>query len=329
MRYALICLISLANVFVCNTGTNVLAEENITESIATAFRGMDDTRMRIRSGICHISGNTTVRDQKSAENITIVFDYDKECYRFDRDPQCRSLRTPEYYYELWNVDQQDAAATRQITAARKQSYRAKPFDIQMLGYFSLVGPYWDETYLPDFRESLFQERPIAYERLPNGLLVVATERKSQNTLVPPLKRKYWIDTNRDYSLIRAEYNEMDTVELSWKKISNTFVPIAFRLTSVQSYSAEWTIQWQAVNEKIPLHYFDPKMLSDAPVPLFSDELGESIRIGDLGKETVNVELEKQKNFGFLRVILISIGSIFIVISLAKILYDWYNKGTKK
>ncbi|MDR0609211.1 MAG: hypothetical protein LBG58_03805, partial [Planctomycetaceae bacterium] len=49
--------------------------------------------------------------------------------------QCYSLRTPEYYYELWFPNKENSGVTRQTSSERKPSYKDKPFDIQMLGNF--------------------------------------------------------------------------------------------------------------------------------------------------------------------------------------------------
>jgi hypothetical protein len=297
---------------------------DLKQKINVVFRGMDDSRMRLNSGICHISGTTVIRDDVSTESVTIVFDYKKGMYRCDRTDQCYSLRTPEYYYEVWFPNRQDAAVTRQKSSERQPSYMAKPFDIQMLGFFSLVGPYWDQEYQPDFRLSLFEEVPVSYEQLSKDLILIETKRIPPNSLGSPLKRKYWLSSKQEYSLLKAEFGDFVTIEVSWTEKNKTWVPTAFKLSSTQRRSAEWKIDWELVNKPVPDKYFDPEQLSEKPIPVFSKELGESILIGTLGKNKDVIDQPKIK-YPYFRYILITTGLILMVIAFIKMIYDRWKK----
>jgi hypothetical protein len=315
-------------IFVLAVNTLFSAEEDIDQDILHAFRGMDDTIMRLRTGICRIEGQTTQNNEKKPEIATIIFDYDKGYYRVDRSDECRSLCTPEYYYELWHPNRAktfNSGATRQPLSTRTPSYLAKPFDIRMLSFMSLVGPYWDTRYEFDFRQSLFDERPLSYTLLSNGLIEIVTERKPINPLVPPLKRKYWVAPKQGYTLIKAKYADIDTIELSWTEKNGTWVPTSYKLTSTQPFSAEWQIQWEKVNVDIPNEHFDPSLLSDVPVTLFSDELGQPIQIGQLGKGVTSIIDQPKVKYPYTRSILIIAGLILMFIAFMKMAYDRWNK----
>jgi hypothetical protein len=304
-------------------------DDDIKEKVTNALRGMDDSRIRLNSGICHISGTTAESQVAKTESITIAFDYKKGMYRFNRT-DCYSLRTPEYYYELWFPNKGNAGVTRQNFSARTPSYMAKPFDIQMLGFFSFVGPYWNTPYQPDFRLLLFNEIPVSYEQLSEDLILIETRRKPAIANVPLLEQKYWLSSKQGYSLLKAEYSDLVTIEMSWTEKNETWVPTAFKLSSTQplsaawKYSADWKIDWELVNKPIPDKYFDPEQLSEKPVPVFSKELGEPIQIGTIGKDVTTTDSPKIK-YPYFRYVLIITGLILIVIALIKMAYDRWTK----
>jgi hypothetical protein len=285
---------------------------------------MDDSRMRLNSGICHISGTTVINENVDTESITIAFDYKKGMYRFDRTDQCYSLRTPEYYYELWFPNKENSGVTRQTSSERKPSYKAKPFDIQMLGFFTLVGPYYRKTYQPDSRLVFFEEIPISYEQLSEDLILIETKRKPVIENVPLIKRRYWLSPKQGYSLLKAEYADHVTIEMSWAEKNRTWVPTAFKLSSLQNRSAEWKIDWEQVNEPVPDKYFDPEQLAQKPTPVFSSELGKPLQIGTIGKDVTSTDQSKTKYLYF-RYILIITGLILIFIALVKMIYDRLKK----
>ncbi|MDR2168836.1 MAG: hypothetical protein LBP59_01685, partial [Planctomycetaceae bacterium] len=120
-----------------------------------------------------------------------------------------------------------------------------------------------------------------------------------------------------------------TVELSWKEKNETWVPVAFKLSSVQDYSAEWKIDWELVNEPVPDKYFDPNLLSKESVPLYSEELNDSIQIGRIGGGGKSPKPIKPKSMDYdyiFKVSLITGGVILAIIAFCKMLYDrWKQK----
>ncbi|MDR1382876.1 MAG: hypothetical protein LBJ67_03370 [Planctomycetaceae bacterium] len=153
------------------------------------------------------------------------------------------------------------------------------------------------------------------------MVEIETERKPAIENVPMLKHKYWISKKQGYSIIKAVFNNIDTVELSWEKKNKTWVPVAFKLSSTQPYSAEWKIDWASVNEKVPDPYFDLNSLSEKQIPIFSDELGTSIQVGKLGKGVESVADQPKAKYFYFNYILITAGIIMILIGLAKMGYD--------
>jgi hypothetical protein len=117
--------------------------------------------------------------------------------------------------------------------------------------------------------------------------------------------------------------------LSWKEKNETWVPVAFKLSSVQDYSAEWKIDWELVNEPVPDKYFDPNLLSKESVPLYSEELNDSIQIGRIGGGGKSPKPIKPKSMDYdyiFKVSLITGGVILAIIAFCKMLYDrWKQK----
>jgi hypothetical protein len=329
MKKTFILIVFILYLFLATFNDSFAIDDAMKEKITHAFRGMDDSRMRLNSGICHISGTTIINEEVDTESITIAFDYKKGMYRFDR-PDCYSLRMPEYYYEVWFPNKENSGVTRQKSSERTPSWKAKPFDIQMLGYFTLVGPYHQRTYQPDERLVFFEEIPISYEQLSEDLILLETRRKPLNPLVPLLKRRYWLSPKQGYSLLKAEYMDLVTIEMSWTEKNKTWVPTAFKLSSKQNHSADWKIDWEQVNEPVPDKYFIPEQLVEKPTPVFSSELGESIQIGTFGRKDVTpikiMKMDQPKiKYPYTRHILIITGLVLIFISLCKMFYDRYKR----
>jgi hypothetical protein len=292
-----------------------VTEENIKKG-EQYLRGMDDARLRINSGVCRISGKTTTittdrpkpkpkvpvkeADRAKArarvgktvfakkmtfqEDIFIAFDFDQGFYRFDYRDQSRSLLTPEHYYELSDPEAQRPTIIRQLSQDRRETSKAKPFDIRALGFIGLTGDYWKLDYSSFIRPTLFEGKLVGYEDLPNGLTHLTYDWTRKHPQAVTIKRDYWISKEKGFSLIRAKYNSGDVIEISWKEINSTWVPVSFQLSnSEQNNFAEWKIDWQLVNEPVPQQYFDPSKLSEKPVQLYSEEIaGELKRVGMLG-----------------------------------------------
>jgi hypothetical protein len=318
-------LIFVVFIFLATFNDSFAIDDAMKEKITYAFRGMDDSRMRLNSGICHISGTTIINQDVDTESITIAFDYKKEMYRFDR-PDCYSLQTPEYYYEVWFPNKANSGITRQKFSERTLSWKAAPFDIQMLGFFTLVGPYYRKMYQPDSRLVFFEEIPISYEQLSDDLIFIETRRKPVIENVPLIKRKYWLSPKQGYSLLKAEYGDHVTIEMSWTEKNKTWVPTAFTLSSKQNRSADWKIDWEQVNEPVPDKYFDPEQLVEKPTPVFSSELGEPIQIDTFGrKDVTQIKYQPKIQYPYTRHILIIAGLILMFIAFMKMAYDRWNK----
>ncbi|MDR2171890.1 MAG: hypothetical protein LBP59_17230 [Planctomycetaceae bacterium] len=315
--------------FLITFNNSFAVEYDIKEKVLQCFRSMDDSRMRLNSGICHISGKIERGGEIHTEPIKIAFDYQKGMYRFDL-PECYSLRTPEFYYEYWFPDKWDSAIKRQKTSEIKPSWKARPFDIQLLGFFSLVGPYWYRTYQPDYRKKLlYEDVPVSYKQLSEDLIFVETERifKEQKSVS---KRKYWLSPKQGYSMIRGEFGDIDTFELSWVEKNKTWVPVAFKLSSVQPYSADWKIDWELVNEPVSDKYFDPNLLSEKSVPLYADELGVSAppigQIGGSKDSKLKPVKSKSTDYDYIfRITLITVGLCIAFIAFIKMFYDRWKK----
>jgi hypothetical protein len=338
---------------------DVAIDDVTTKKCEFVFHSMDDTRMRWHSGICHVHGQTTRLHNDGKKNIiteenTIIFDYEKEYYYFERvdrhrDNKCyRSLRTSDYYYEAWlpiadYADPTLAGIKRQPIAERKETSLAAPFDIQMLGYITLSSGYYCYTYRPDSRSSYLQnqrakllnEKPISYQELSNGLILIDTKREAIDSSLPSMKRRYWISPKQGYALIKLELaDKLDaefskTIEMSWTKINDVWVPTTINIISPDSHVAEWSIDWKMLNEKIPDRYFDPKWLSDKPVNLFSDELEKTLHIGSIGSGKDNISATKhptaKNDYSILNYFLIIIGLVVMLVAFIKMVYDRWEK----
>ena len=294
------------------------------QRVGMILSALDDSRMRINTGVCNITGNLS----RGSDNITIAFDYHKGFYRFDQNENKRSLRTPDYYYE--SLDEHHPV-TRQGTHDFSPSWQIKPFDIRGLGFFSLTGPSWRRDYVKDERKCLFEDNPVSLEESANGVFVITFERTTENP--PPIIRKYWIDSGQGFSLIRGEYGETVTIDMSWKEINETWVPTSFKLSSAdRNQSAEWKIDWLIVNEDVPEHYFDPNLLSNEGTYLVSVELEQPIIIGDIrkGQELPGpLYVPEERRSSHFRNILMYLGIFFIVLGLGKKLYDYLRKRAPK
>jgi hypothetical protein len=302
------------------------------QTVKKVLSGLDDSRMRINSGICQITGNSFADNESFRDNIIVAFDYNKGFYRFDRDEDKRSLKTPDYYYEHLKSRQM---VTRQKSQEQSPSFLIKPFDIRNLGFFTFVGPYWEREYAKNEHEELFEDEPISLEKSTNGVFIVTVKRTPKILGFPPFLRRYWVDSHQGFSMIRAEYGCADVVEISWKEVNKTWIPTSFSLRSArQNQSAEWTINWLLVNESVPEDYFDPTLLSEEATLLVSRELEQSVIIGNIGKglplpnsEKLDFERVHQK-FYYFRYFLVLSGLVLIFISLGKKIYDWKIKRSK-
>ena len=322
-------------VFLCFVHTSFFCAADIStenqQKVKNVLAGLDDSKMRLNSGVCRIVGSS-LRDIKSLDdNITIAFDYSKGFYRFDQGEDNRSLRTPDYYYEYLKEYQM---VTRQSAQTRSSAREISPFDIRNLGFFNFVGPYWNEEYAKIERTKLLSDKPISFEES-NGIFVVSVERTPNvpGHSFPPIIRKYWIDSKQGFSMVRAEFGGRDSTEISWKEINEIWVPTSFKLSSTQTpQSAEWKIEWSFVNEDVPEDYFDPTLLSDKATILVSKELDQPIILGKIAKGhdlPGPLYVPEDHVFFPFRYIPMYLGIFLIVLGLGKMTYDYWRKQTPR
>ncbi|MCL2004791.1 MAG: hypothetical protein FWG73_01385 [Planctomycetaceae bacterium] len=321
-------------VFSCVVFTSCFCVAGISEAdrlvVNNILIGFDNSRMRLNSGVCRIAGQSNrgqfeiVRD-----DILIAFDYNEGFYRFDQGAD-RSLRTPDYYYEFVENSQM-------VTRDNRDAEGWLPaFDIRNLGFFIFLGDVHEKYY--DERIEIFGEQPIAVEEV-NEVFILTVSRTStfEGVTYPPIIRRYWIDSRQGFSMVRFELylgldsteKSLETMEISWKEINNTWVPTSFTLLSTQTSErwADWTIDWSLVNEKVPESYFDPTLLSDKVEMIVSLELDEPVIIGKIGKGLPLPEPlwvpEDKKTFTFNHIIL-WVGICLIILTLGKKVYDYWR-----
>jgi hypothetical protein len=332
-RYEFISVFILFMVAVIFSVNRVNADDS---KLKLVFRGMDDTRLSLNSGICHVT-RMTQSDNKMITNdqCFIAFDYNKNFYRFDVEGHAgsaKTLRTSEYYYSTVKLDKEYEAVFRSsVNDISPQGFICL-FDIRAIGLFTPYGPYWMFNY-EKISEGLFTNLTNLAEinESSDGIIKFVLQAKPKENSPPPVKNTYFIDTKRGYTLVKFEALVSSRItnshETSWKKINNQWVPVSFVLSSKQGLSAEWTFDWKLVNESVPMEYFDPNLLSEKPTTLFSMELGEPVRIGLIGKGVEPVTVQPKTKHSYFRYFLITAGLIMMLISLGKMGYDrWIRKS---
>jgi hypothetical protein len=300
------------------------------------LRGMDDTRLSLNSGICYVTRMTqNGSDIVTNDKCFVVFDYNKNFYRFDVEGHkgsAKTLRTSDYYYSTIKLDKEYEAVFRSSVNDLNPIGFTCLFDIRSTGLFTPSGPYWIFNY-QKISEDIFKRRVDLIEINENdGIIKFVLQAKSkENQSSPaPAKSTFFVDMKRSYTLVKFEDFLLSRItnshETSWKQINNQWVPVSFVFTSNQGLSAEWTFDWQSVNEPIPKDYFDPNSLSEKTKDLFSLELdNKPIRIGIIGKDVVSTADQPKIKYPYFRYILITTGLILIVIALIKMGYDRWKK----
>ena len=326
------CMTRFSFVLTCFVCMSCFCMADISETdkqkIKTVLSGLDDSRMRLNSGVCRIVGNSERgAPEVMNDNILVAFNYNRGFYRFDQGAN-RTLRTPDYYYECVKDRQM---VTRQVATEWSPSWGIRPFDIRALGFFTFVGPYWEEEYATGERTRLFNDKPVSIKEL-NEIFEVTVERKANvpGYNFPPVVRKYWIDSRQGFSMIRFDFGGgLDTIEISWEERNQVWVPMSFKLSSTQTtQSAEWKIDWSFVNEDVPEDYFDPTLLSDEVTMLVSKELDQPIVIGRIGKgydvPGPLMPLPGNNSSPF-RYIPMYLGIFMIILCLCKKAYDYWKR----
>jgi hypothetical protein len=301
------------------------------------LHGMDDIRMKLTSGICHVTRitkneNTIITD----DTCLIAFDYRQGFYRFDvqgKDGSAKTLLTPEHYYSTIRLSPEDEFESVFRSSANDMSPIGfiNPFDIRSTGLFTPYGPYWKNTY-EQLSQDIFKRLPdlIEIKEQSNGVVSFSFQKKAQTEFPPPVKTTFYVDTKRDYILIKFDdlllSNLTNSHEISWKQINDQWVPAAFAFSSNQGLTAEWKFEWESVNTNIPQHFFDINSLSDDMLDLFSRELdGIPIRIGIVGKDVTSIKDLPKTRYPYMRSILIIAGLILMILAFIKMAYDRWKK----
>jgi len=307
------------------------------------LRGVDDMIMRINSGICRITGKTIRSGGETGvetiqDDIMIAFDYHNRLYRFDNGVRIRTLLTPDFYYEAWNVAEHNPSVTRFSASEPKVSGLANFVDIQGIFTFTPVGPSRHYSYQ---RYSLHKDladatiKTIDYSEAANGIAKITTV-YPRNDNAPTISASFFVDTKNGYTVPRIEVSDIYVMDISWININNTWVPSTYRLKSNSHINVEWKIEWQIVNEKVDEKYFKVEDLAagiEGTVQMFSSELGPSIHIGIIPEGEPPFEfadLNKTKPTYWLNRLLFGLSILLILAGLGKMAYDkWRKRHTQE
>lgn len=227
------------------------------------LRGIDNSRMRISSGVFTVTGTTveTLNGEETknvSEDCRVLFDYDKGFYRFEREGQGIFLLTPECVYERWKAIPGDKhVAITQYELDHQPNINVNPFDIRLLGLFTCVGRYWRYSY-EEYHDYLLNGAEVVEKKDgPLAYIAIASKAAASNsdasTQYPA--DKFWVDKENGYTTTRIEVG-VQTSDISWKELNGVFVPMSCR----QQYrareldlkvDADWTFAWEMVNETVP------------------------------------------------------------------------------
>lgn len=336
MKCGFLCSLVFAICCICCVAESA---EDIKD-VDMAWRGLDDSRLRIVSGVCTLKGTTTKRGENRDEDCLIAFDIQKGFYRFDRMKVANSLLTPEYYFECWEPRSQRAAIERQLYAQREPSNKVDLFDIRMLGFFTFLDAYGNLRYDKDTIANFLENKELVeFQQHSNGIIsitYVVTPMEMSLLDEEKTRQTYWIDLSHGFSLIKVEYRhsdgDIDTTEITWKEKNNVWVPETCFFSSTQGFGGMWKFDWSLVNEYVPSHFFDVGDLSEVSVRLLSRELGEAIQIGVAGGGEESYLVDEHAGWNnrslLFRYILMVLGLLLIVIALGKKAYDRRSRVPK-
>ncbi len=302
----------------------------LREKADHALQSLDDTIMRINSGICRITGKT-IRPNGDVidDDIMIAFDYGANLYRFENGDLKRTLLTPEYFYEVWNLNTDHVSVKKSLASAPKAtSMHCHHIDVRDIFRFVPVGAIKPNAY----QESEFHLQnkeiiKVGYEELANGLIKVTTA--SPPTVSDTEHREYFLDKNNGYTVRQIERSVGYTYELSWKKINQTWVPVSYVFKSGPKYGNfgdEWKIDWEQVNEKVDETFFDlEEMLADQEYDanIYSGKPGSpGDVIGKVSNESpLSETASSSENVSYFRYFLVAVGVILILLAFGKKIYD--------
>lgn len=299
------------------------------------LQGMCDSRERLVSGVCRIRGTNKSTKVANGDQETVTeesvdchcsFDFEKGLYRFDRntppiDGRTRGgkfIRTPSHIYETLAVD--DVRAIMRNRSDADPSSIIAPFDIRCVGLFNLVGPYW-KTTIDEFCDMVSKGELVEFSEESDDIyrLMWKIGQKDRETLT------LWLDAAKGYSWIRMDSSYVGPkatvrilTETSWDEIGGAWVPTALRLTDDQSKrhtEAEWTIEWESVNEPVLAKRFEPDDFSSRQqVSLYSEELGKPVFLGTVGGGGGHsvLEMEEQPPANkWLRILVVALGLVLL------------------
>jgi hypothetical protein len=263
------------------------------ETAELILKGMQDSRQRLLSGVCRIRGTRKdIRESHTIEeglDLFCAFNFPEGLYRFDRNAPTqdgitkggRSIRTPEHIYYTYGIDSEQLGGVMRDRVNSDTVGHIAPFDIRTVGLFNFVGPYWTKTF-DDFYQGLRKGKLAAFSEEGQGVYRLTWAFEQAQVLAT-----LWLDSTKGYSWIRYEVasqqvdSEKTVIETSWNEINGAWVPTAMRLTNDHWHGsrneAEWTIEWESVNEAVPDEYF--ALSSFAPgrrVAVYSKELGDPV-----------------------------------------------------
>jgi hypothetical protein len=292
------------------------------------FQGVDDMIMSLNSGICRITG-TTIRPggERINDEILIAFDYSKQLYRFDNGVRARTLLTPEYYYEVWNLNTLYVSIERSLAAEPHVSPHPNFVDIRALFMFVPVGPHRPNDYISLIHQKIDLFKSVNYEKISNDLVKIKKEFPNPEGYAVPLSAEFIVNIANGYTVQHIEYSCGYKMEISWKQINKVWVPIAYVQKSNEGFGVEWKIDWEVTNKNIPSQYFllEELVADQEFVPVISRELGNPVQIGTLGKEGTSIIDQPKIKYPYFRYFLITTGLILIVVALIKMAYDRWTK----
>ena len=261
--------------------------------------GIDNSRMKISSGIFRVTGKTiqTIGNKEPStvnEECFVVFDYDKRCYRFERDGERTFLQTAECFYERWkNKPGTSDASITQYELHEPPIARVNPFDIRNLGFFTCYGLYYNSQY-EEFRGFLLNgTKTLKKEDGALASISVVSNKQNDSNRDEFATFQIWLSKQQGYTTTRIQVNTFQVSDISWEKMKGVYVPVSFRqrYTSASSglkIEADWVLTWESVNESIPSEMFTYQSLkkeSDSVAVLYSsnaDDAGRPVALDHFG-----------------------------------------------
>lgn len=287
---------------------------------------MEDSIMRINSGICKITGQTTDTTNNTYDNnFIIAFDYSRKLYRFDNTvKKIHGIVLTDRYYEASFSDKSSfAGAITSPFSKMKVSTFIDMVDVQAIPWFTPIGTKAPFDFQNEYKPMIFVHKILEYKILDDGLHYIKFDMvKAKNT--HSMQMEYWLSSRYGYLPIRTEYSVGYVMNISWEQKNRTFVPSAYSFKSKNGRSVEWKIDWEQVNKPIPDNYFDPTQLFEQSIPLYTLESDDKlVKIGNIGKK--EQPLSKPRDYIYLQIALITSGLVMIIIAITKMIYDRLKK----